>query len=154
MTKRRREPESRKPAAPRREPRRLSDGKCFHGELQEDFERTSDGVVTRERRVTTPDGRPGRIDIHVDVDEDLDAVVEFKRSDWDKMAPHRIGPNIRRHIRQVWKYIDAITEEGKDVSPGIVFAHVPKDAELKRRIEEAFEEECITIVWADEGPDP
>jgi hypothetical protein len=134
----------------RSQPRQLADGKGFHDELQEDFIRTSEGRVTRERPIRSTSGKTGRIDIHVAVDEELDSVVEFKRSDWDRMAPHRVGPNIRRYVRQVWRYIEAVMEEGKDVSPGIVFAHMPKDAGLKRRIEEAFEEECITIVWADE----
>ena len=131
------------------EPRRLVDGKSFHAELQDDFIRTTDGKVIRERSVRTPAGKWGRIDVTVEYDG-LVNVVEFKRSDWDAMAPHRIGANIRRYIRQLWRYIEGVMEEGNDVAPGIVFAHVPKDPELKRRIERAFEEECITVAWEDE----
>jgi hypothetical protein len=132
------------------EPPRLVEGKGFHAELQDNFIRTSEGTVTRERPIRTPSGRLGRIDIHIVAGDDLDAVVEFKRSNWDAMAPHRIGPNIRRYIRQVWRYIEAVMEEGKDVSPGIVFANKPKDPDLKRRIEKAFEDDCITIIWDDD----
>jgi hypothetical protein len=130
----------------------LSRGTEFHREIQRDFLQTADGERrTAERSCRTTGGQTGRIDIHIEVDDALHSVIEVKHSDWDRMASHRVQPNIRRYVRQVWRYIEAVAEEGKDISPAIIFARAPSDPVLKRRIESAFEDECITVAWADEG---
>ena len=130
-----------------REPERLSQGKRFHKQMAAEWG-DAEGVVTPERRAAT-----GRIDIHIDTGGTIDAVVELKNTDWDRMAPHRLRPNARRYIRQVWRYMEAIMEEGNDVQPSIIFARMPSDPERKLLVERWFSDECVTVVWLDESPD-
>lgn len=130
--------------------RRVERGKAYHFELQEDFKATSEGVVTAERVCRLLSGKIGRIDIHVQVDDEMVAVVEFKKTDWDRMAPHRVRPNVRRHIRQVWRYIEALLEEGMEVCPSLVYSTPPTNAKHRELIETLCADECLTVVFADE----
>ena len=67
------------------EPSQFKRGKAFHNEMQADWLRTAEGLVSKEKAITKPSGRKGRIDIFVDDDGDnLVAVAEVKNSDWDK----------------------------------------------------------------------
>jgi hypothetical protein len=38
-------------------------------------------------------------------------VVEVKNTDWDARAAHRLRPNLARHARQVWRYLDSLIPE-------------------------------------------
>ena len=114
-----------------------------------------------EKYVLQQNGRKGRVDVFVD-DEDRNgvvAIVEAKATDWDKMSDAAVRRNIRRQIRQVWRYIESqicgdkylSTGEGKDVCPGIIFPNRPRDRERMDLIEKLFLEEGITVVWDDES---
>jgi hypothetical protein len=35
-------------------------------------------------------------------------VLEVKNTDWDLRALHRVIPNLRRHARQVWGYLEPL----------------------------------------------
>lgn len=59
--------------------------------------------------------------------------------------------NVRRQANQIWDYIDSQIEEGKHVSPGVVFKKRPKDPERLKLVEEMFEEQCIAVSWEDES---
>jgi len=142
------------------EPEALRRGKAFHNHIQESWRRDAEGKVTRERAVTKPSGRKGRVDVFVD-DEEPDgvvAIVEVKASDWDKMTDKAVRRNVRRQIKQVWDYIESqivagkytASGEGKDVCPGIIFPKRPKDKARMKWIEDTFEEEGIPVVWEDE----
>jgi hypothetical protein len=137
------------------EPRRLREGKSFHKWIQKGWE-TAEGSPHSERRCTKPDGRSGRIDIHVGVDDDLVAVVEIKNTDWDRITLDAVRRNVRRQARQIWNYIESqVSGIGENrptgVCPGIVFPRRPVDPARRELIEMLFEEEGIPVVWDDES---
>ena len=133
------------------EPTQLGRGKAFHKKMQADWLKTAQGIVSKEKTITKPSGRKGRIDIFVDDDGDnLVAVAEVKNSNWDKMTDSAVRRNVKRQIKQIWDYIESQLTIEKDVSPGIIFPKRPKDQERMRLIEEMFEEEGIPVVWQDE----
>ncbi|MGB2983412.1 MAG: hypothetical protein WBC63_06060 [Candidatus Bipolaricaulia bacterium] len=133
------------------EPDRLRRGKAVHDQIQQEWEAEAQGDVTREKGVTKPSGSRGRIDIHVQADEGLAAVVEVKNSDWDAMSPKAVQRNAKRYARQIWSYIEAELEEGNEVSPGITFPKRPETAGRLEEIEKLFDDEGIPVVWQDEG---
>lgn len=132
------------------EPKRLRKGRAFHGEVQAEWQRTADGDVTSEKGIVKPSGRPGRIDIHVDVEDGLVAVVEIKDSDWNAMSEKAVRRNIRRYAKQVWDYIDAEVGDDVSVSPGMIFPRRPSDASRLHLIEDLLLEQGIPVVWQDE----
>ena len=107
------------------------------------------------KTITKPSGRKGRIDIFVDVrdkdDEKLVAVVEIKASDWDLMTLPAVRRNVRRQASQIWDYINSQIEDGKHISPGVIFKKMPKDLERLKLIEKLFDEQCIAVSWEDES---
>jgi hypothetical protein len=132
------------------EPDRLRRGKHVHREVQDEWENLAEGDVWPEKPITKPSGRSGRIDIHVQADEGLMAVVEIKNSDWDAMTPKAVRRNVKRYARQLWNYIEAEIAHGFQVSPGIVFPRSPKIEGRLSEIERLFDEEGIPVVWDDE----
>lgn len=135
----------------RKEPKQLVRGKEFHKKLQEDWQKTAQGVVKHEEGVLKPSGRKGRIDIFVDADDNEVAVVEIKASDWDSMTLKALRRNVRRQASQIWDYIESQLELGKDVSPGVIFPNRPKDPKRMELIEKLFDEHGIPVVWEDES---
>ena len=129
------------------EPKRLRRGKAFHKKLQKEWHEEAQGVVEDEYSVSLPNGRKGRMDIHVTAGNQFCAVVEIKASDWDSMTPSALRRNARRQIRQIWKYIDSQLEAGHSVSPGVIFPELPSDPEVTALIESIFNEEDIQVVW-------
>jgi hypothetical protein len=132
------------------EPDRLRRGKGFHRKVQAGWEDTAEGEVQPEKPIIKPRGKPGRIDVHVQADEGLVAVVEIKHSNWDAMTPAAVRRNAKRYARQLWNYIEAEIEGGFQVSPGIVFPTRPKTEGRLVEIERLFDEEGIPIAWEDE----
>jgi hypothetical protein len=135
-----------------KEPNRLAKGKKFETDVRNGWLKKG---AKYQKRITKPSGRKGRIDIFVDAssknDKKLVAVVEIKASDWDSMALPSVRRNVRRQANQIWDYIDSQIEEGKHISPGVVFKKMPKDPERLKLIEEMFEEQCIAVSWEDES---
>jgi hypothetical protein len=132
------------------EPDRLRRGKAVHRRIQDEWEDTAEGDVWSEKPITKPGGGPGRIDVHVQADEELVAVVEIKNSDWDAMTEEAVRRNAKRYARQLWNYIEAEIEGGFQVSPGIVFPTKPKTERRCAEIERLFEDDGIPVVWEDE----
>ena len=133
------------------EPTQLGRGKAFHKKMQADWLKTAQGIVSKEKAITKPSGRKGRIDIFVDDDGDnLVAVAEVKNSNWDKMTNSAVRRNVKRQIKQICDYIESQLTIKKDVSPGIIFPKRPEDREKMKLIERLFEEEGIPVVWQDE----
>jgi hypothetical protein len=54
----------------------------------------------------------GFIDLLLEVQHDGDrpwfVVLEVKNTDWDLRALHRVIPNLRRHARQLWGYLEPL----------------------------------------------
>ena len=130
------------------EPSSLRQGKAFHKKIQADWLETAEGQILIEKAITKPTGRKGRIDIFVDDDGDkLVAVAEVKKSNWDKMTDSAVRRNVSRQIKQIWDYIESQLAKEKEVSPGIIFPHRPKDKYRMKQIEDIFEQEGIPVVW-------
>lgn len=136
----------------KKEPATLRRGKEFHREIQEEWSKTAQGEEVRpEKSTTKPTGRKGRMDIFVRADDLLVSVVEIKASDWDAMNWKAIHRNVKRQADQIWDYIESQLEQGKEVSPGVIFPKRPKDPERLNLIEKLFEERGIPVVWQDES---
>jgi len=137
------------------EPERLRRGKQFHRTIQQEWLRTTkDGQARPERSIRKVNGRNGRVDILVEELGDFVALVEIKATDWNRMAEGNVPRNARRHIRQLWTYIDAALElEGQQVCPGIIFPTRPRDPRRTDLIEKLFNDEGIQVVWHDESID-
>ncbi len=134
-----------------KEPKILSRGKKFHKAIQGDWEETAEGEVTSEKTIKTSKDKKGRVDIFTKVNDSYIAIAEIKNSDWDAMTPEALRRNVKRQLRQVWKYIDSQLNLKIDVTPGIIFPKRPKDIEILKLIETQFEEEGISVVWDDES---
>ncbi len=142
------------------QPKQLLRGKQFHEIIQDDWKKTAQGDVKPERTVLKQNGRKGRVDVFVNDDnpDGVNAIVEIKASDWDKMTDKAVLRNVRRQIKQVWDYLESQivrgeyvpTGEGKSVSSGIIFPKRPRDKNRMARIEDLFWDEGITVVWDDE----
>ena len=78
------------------------------------------------------------------------SVAEIKNTDWDRMTERAVKRNVRRQGKQIWDYIDSQLAEKREVCTGVIFGHMPKDAERMKLIEAMFEEEGIPVVWHDE----
>ena len=143
-----------------KEPSRLIRGKEFHKLIQDEWAREAQGDIAAEKHVIKPSGRRGRVDVFVNDDDPQSptAIVEIKATDWDRMTDKAVIRNARRHIRQIWSYIESQIIEGeyveggemKDVCPGIIFPKRPADKKRMDVIEEMFIEEGIPVVWHDE----
>jgi len=135
------------------EPKRLKDGKKIHKLIQAEWETDAKGEkrpgITREKSLMKPNGRRGRMDIHVEADEKLSAIVEIKDSNWDVMTLKAVRRNARRYARQLWSYIEAELDAGKEVSPGVEFSRTPRELERVQLIESIFDEYGIPVVWND-----
>lgn len=134
-----------------KEPSRLRKGKEFHKKLQKEWYNNAEGNVKAEKPMTKPSGRKGRMDIFVQDGDDkrLVGIAEIKASNWDAMTLKAVRRNVRRQVRQIWDYIESHLEQGKDVSPGVIFPKRPKDPERMKLIEELFDKEAIQVVWKD-----
>jgi hypothetical protein len=107
---------------------RLKKGSAFHLKIQNEWKKGAQGYIKKEKGCIKPNGRRGRIDIHVQDDEDkkLVACVEIKNTNWDKIDKKRISAYVNKQANQVWDYIESELEKGKEVSPGIIFPRKPK----------------------------
>jgi hypothetical protein len=95
-------------------------------------------------------GKRGRIDIRLrDDDENQTVVVEIKSTNWDVMKSYRIRPNVLRHARQLWRYIEAEMAY-RPVIPAIIYPVSPKRQARKREIENILHERFIQVVWRDQ----
>ena len=136
-----------------KEPEQLKRGKTYHKKVQKDWQQSADGIVVSEKQIKKPNNKMGRINIHIEADNKLVAVVELKNSDWDGMTTESVKRNLKHQAKQIWSYIESQLSNGKDVSPGIIFPKKPKNPDKLKLIELFFEEEFISVVWEDETID-
>ena len=134
-----------------KEPKALHQGKKFHKKLQDIWYKTAQGKVKHEEGIVKPSRRKGRIDIFVDVDDNLVSVVEIKSSEWEAMTLTALRRNVSRYASQIWDYIESQLAKGKDVSPGVIFPKKPKNLDRMRLIEQLFDERGIPVVCEDES---
>lgn len=139
------------------EPEPLRRGKAFQRLVQADFERHSrDGRVRREAGVSFADPagtrRPGgRADILITELGDFVALYEIKATDWDRIAPHRIKPNLWRHQRQLFSYVETFVElDGLSVCLGLIYPEPPRRPGLRAEIEAYLEDYGVPAYWFSE----
>lgn len=95
-------------------------------------------------------GKRGRIDIQlVDSQEGHTIVVEIKATDWDAMKPYRVRPNVMRHARQLWRYIEA-TLQDQPALPAIIYPKSPRTVGRREEVETLLNEQLIQVVWRDD----
>lgn len=95
-------------------------------------------------------GKRGRIDIQlVDSQEGHTIVVEIKATDWDAMKPYRVRPNVMRHARQLWRYIEA-TLQDQPALPAIIYPQSPRTVGRREEVETLLNEQLIQVVWRDD----
>lgn len=121
-----------------------------HKDIQDDWKDTAEGHVFSEIDIIKPDGRPGKIDIYVEVEDKHSAVIEIKEADWDAMTPKALKRNVKKIIEQIWSYIEAELARGYDVTPGVIFTNQPKSIRRRDLIEAQFNNWGIAVVWQDE----
>ncbi len=97
--------------ASRFEPDILRIGKAFGQHVAIEYPKGMiDGSAATEVWVPAVRRRYGRIDLLIEADDSgrpLLVVVEVKNTDWDARALDRVMPNLSRHARQVWNYLEA-----------------------------------------------
>ena len=123
----------------KREPERLCRGKEYHKKIQTEWLDSAEGKVKKEKEITKPSGRNGRVDIFVKSDDELVAVVEIVRR------------NVNRQVNQIWDYIESQLKLKKEASPGIIFPERPRNLDRMNLIEQLFGEKGISVVWKDES---
>lgn len=132
------------------EPKQLRKGKEYHKKIQKEWRDSAEGDVDPEHPILKPSGRKGRIDILVECDDKLVAVVEIKNSNWNTMTYEAIRRNVNRQANQIWNYIESQLDLRKEPSPGIIFPKRPRDLDRMNLIEQLFGEKGISVVWEDE----
>lgn len=143
-----------------KEPECLKLGKRFHKIIQEEWKATADGLIKPEKWVVIKTGKGGRIDVFVEDDKSARClvVVEIKATDWDRIAEKNVMRNIRRHIRQIWKYIESPfiarqinnIDASEGICPGIIYPKLPKDPNRLKLIEKTLNDEGIAVTWHNE----
>jgi len=135
------------------EPVQLRRGKRFHKLIQREWLKTAkDGYPRPERFIKKISGNYGRVDILVEqLGKEMVSVVEVKATDWERIKPQNLQRNLRRQIKQVWKYVDSqLDVYGFRVCPGIIFPKLPKDPKRLNIIEAAFNSGGIQVIWHNE----
>ncbi len=145
------------------EPDPLRIGKAFGALVATQYPRgMAAGTAQPEEKVTLASGRAGRIDLLLAVEDNgrpLLVVVEVKSTDWDARAPHRMLPNLARHARQVWRYLDALmprVEAGElsGLQAALVYPHRPSQPGRAELVERVLERHGISVLFYDELEDP
>jgi hypothetical protein len=148
--------------AARFEPDPLRMGKAFGTRVAVEYpEGMVDGTARPEVRVTLTSGRRGRVDLLLRAEEEgrpLLVVVEVKSTDWDARAPHRVLPNLSRHARQVWGYLDAYMPrvdagELAGLQAALVYPRRPSHPGRAELIEETLGSQGISVLFYDELAD-
>ena len=127
----------------------ITRGRLFEKYQRQVWQGPHGGVANFEFTVQSRDGRRRRIDLLVTDARGDFTIIEFKASDWDKMAEHRVRPNLLRHINQIMEYLDVYWESDIAMNPALVYPNVPESAR-KAFIEEILDERRIQVVWMDE----
>jgi hypothetical protein len=82
-------------------------------------------------------------------------VVEVKNTDWDARAAHRLRPNLARHTRQVWRYLDSLIPELEagelvGVQAALVYPRRPSLPGRAELVEGVLGEQGISVLFYEE----
>jgi hypothetical protein len=126
---------------------RVQRGRRFEAEEHTGWAHIPKGQIQFEAK-TRWQSKCGRIDILISEADGSASIIENKATDWDSLKPHRIMPTVKRHARQVWRYVNDFVEgQAKQVCPGIVYEREPKSRTLRAFIENELNEYAIQVVW-------
>jgi len=140
------------------EPAVLAEGKAFGRTAVMSYLADSKQVAEHfaDRRRS---GVPGRIDLLLNVAEGACppyyVVIEVKNTQWDGQAPHRVRPNLLRHIRQVWRYLTPLQNELDNgavsgLQGALLYPSRPRTAGRAGLISTLAENEGVTVVYHEE----
>ncbi len=145
--------------ASRFEPDILRIGKAFGQHVAIEYPKGMiDGSAATEVSVPAVRRRYGRIDLLIEADDSgrpLLVVVEVKNTDWDARAHHRVNPNLSRHARQVWNYLEALIPrldagELGGLQAALVYPHRPSQPGRAEIIKRKLDSLGISVVFYDE----
>jgi hypothetical protein len=142
--------------ASRFEPDVLRIGKAFGQHVAIEYPKGMiDGSAATEVSVPAVRRRYGRIDLLIEADDSgrpLLVVVEVKNTDWDARAHHRVMPNLSRHARQVWNYLEALIPrlDAGGLQAALVYPHRPSQPGRAEIIERKLDSLGISVVFYDE----
>jgi hypothetical protein len=104
--------------------------------------------------------RPGFADVLLDIPGDDDqlgwqVVIEIKNTDWDQRQTHRVRPNLARHARQLWGYLEPLLQgfdAGEAGAPqgALLYPRRPRTVGRADLIEEFLSERGLSVVYYDE----
>jgi hypothetical protein len=107
-------------------------------------------------------GRTGRADLILRGTDDetrlpFYVVIEAKNTDWDTQQSHRIKPNVDRHRRQLWSYLEPLLDQVDEhqaayVQGALLYPKRPKLQARANEIVEALAAYGVTVLWHDELP--
>lgn len=128
-------------------------GRAFEDQDRGAWDRAPDvgGVLLTELQLVLPDGRSGRVDVAVHLSgADGVVLVELKSTDWDRQAERRVRPNLRRHVRQVMRYVAGVHQAlHLPVHPALTYPSAPEQWR-REKIEALLADEMIECVWRDD----
>jgi len=104
--------------------------------------------------------RRGRIDILVTASDNLGTglvIVEIKNTNWNATPEHRVPINLRRHVGQVWEYLDPLLDrveagEWSFVQGALLYPKRPADPERAALLDVMADKRGIAIVYDEEMP--
>jgi hypothetical protein len=140
-----------------KEPEQLKRGKRFHKIVQVDIGgNTEDASVQCEAPIELilkqgSRKKSGRADILISDLGDIQAVLEIKATDWDRIKPGNVKKNLWRHQNQLYSYIEKFLEIDKQsLSAYIIYPTRPHSAELCKVIDDYLESYGMLAHWYDE----
>jgi hypothetical protein len=151
------------------EPEQLRRGREFHALVQEHFRFGGEGYNFRREMSLRRGRRPGRADgvwtfvgassalkhaFVTDSHDNILCILEIKSTDWDRLRPERVRPNVLRHISQLYRYLDhalALIDDGQihHTSIHIVYPRAPTSIPVRHQVEDALAAACIECGWFD-----
>jgi hypothetical protein len=151
-------PIPRRPRLPAAARDRMQAGTQFHRTVQGDFLAGLAGAQAfPEERIRLMDNAHGRVDLLIvpSGPERMGLVVEIKNTDFDVLKPHRVGPNARRHLNQLQRYLDRIvdgieTGEWDSASGVLLYPRKPRLPGRAAEVEAIAGRKTLTVVWRDE----
>jgi hypothetical protein len=92
------------------------------------------------------------LSVEVDGAEQMLVVIEIKVTDWDAIPANRVVKNLRRHLRQLQRYLDTAVEDMEagqwdGVAGALIYPVRPADAEKLAIIEALTDEQGIQLTW-------
>jgi hypothetical protein len=88
----------------------------------------------------------------VDGGEQMLVIIEIKGTDWDKIPAPRLMRNLRRHLRQLQRYLDNAIEDMESgvwtgIAGSLLYPARPASKQTQATIEATAGEHAIMVTW-------